>query len=171
MVDEANMLRAVPAKLANSGKEGLDNQGALREAILQFETVFTCDQAADTLGTDNISFPGGVGDVYVIEGMVAKVGTAFAWTTLELQVGLVAAGGTPSTGAIATHSFVTGGAAGDESFGTYQSAKTYANPKLKVKGGTLYEMGIVQRPTGGIVAGTIKQLKIRYRRARSYDAD
>ena len=101
----------------------------------------------------------------------AKVGTAFAWTTLELQVGLVAAGGTPSTGAIATHSFVTGGAAGDESFGTYQSAKTYANPKLKVKGGTLYELGIVQRPTGGIVAGTIKQIKIQYRRARSYDAD
>ena len=171
MVDEINMLRAVPAQLKNSAKQGLDNQGALKTEVVQFETAFDLDQAADTLSTDNVMFPGTPSDIYVIEGFRPKVSEAFAFTTLEPQIGLVAAGGTPSTGAIATHSFATTQAVGDEVQGTYQSAKTYANPKLKVSGGTLYEVGIVQRPTGGIVTGQIKLLKIDYRRARSKDAD
>lgn len=171
MVDEINMLKAVPVKLKNSGKEGLDNQGDLKTEVLQFETAFDLDQAADTNSTDNVMFPGTPSDVYVIEGFRAKVSEAFAFTTLVPHIGLVAAGGAASTAAIAVHEFATTQAVGDIVQGTYDSAATVANPKLKVRGGTLYEVSILTRPTGGIVTGQIKQLFIDYRRARSNDAD
>jgi hypothetical protein len=173
MVKGVNMLKAVKTKLQNSGAEGLSNQGEVKTEIVQFETPFDLDQAQNTLSTDNVTFPGTPGDIYIIEGMRVKPSEAFAFDTISAKICLVAAGGTASTGSIAVHTFTeTGGAVGNEVSGTYSATDTQADPKLKVKGGTMYEVGIYTRPTdASACTGQIKILKIDYRRERSYDAD
>jgi hypothetical protein len=152
----------------NSQKTSYSNPGNPFVYTLQFETAFDLDQAADTLSTDNLKIPGT--GYFVIEGMTAKVSEAFAFTTAVPTIGLVEAGGTPSTSAIAVHTFATTQAVGDCATGTYSAALTPASPKLKIKAGTAYELGIVVRPTGGIVTGQIKELHLLLRPVSSFAA-
>jgi hypothetical protein len=80
----------------------------------------------------------------------------------------VEAGGTPSTGAIAAHTFATGTAVGSCQAGTYSSTLSLASAKLKIKGGTAYEVGIVTRPSGGTVTGQIKEMHLLLRPVKSF---
>lgn len=144
-----------PVSKSQSGNSAMCNPGNPLIVTLQFETAFDLDQDADTLSTDNLLIPGT--GKYAVEGLTVKASEAFAFTTLEPIVCLVPAGGTPSTGAIAAFSFATGTAIGSMGVGTYAPSSTDADPINVISAGTAYELGIVQRPTGGIVTGQIKQ--------------
>ena len=153
---------------SNSKKVAYCNPGNPFIYTVQFETAFDLDQAADTLSTDNFKIPGN--GFFVVEGMTAKVSEAFAWTTNQARIAIVEAGGAPTTAGIATHEFATTQAVGDCATGVYKAANTTASPKLKIKAGTAYEIGVQQRPTGGIVTGQIKELHLLLRPVSSFAA-
>lgn len=163
---ETNIETKFPTFGTNSKKTAYTNPGNPFVYTLQFETAFDLDQAADTNSTDNLKVPGT--GYFVIEGVTAKVSEAFAFTTLEPQIGLVEVGGAATTAGIAVHAFNTTQAVGDCATGIYKSASTAATPKLKIKAGTAYEVSIQQRPTGGIVTGQIKELHFLLRPVSSF---
>lgn len=163
---ETNIETKFPVFGANSKKTSYANPGNPFVFTVQFETAFDLDQAADTLSTDNFTIPGT--GYYLIEGLTTKPAEAFAWTTNKARIAFVEAGGAPTTAGIACHEFATGAAVGDCVAGTYKSANTTASPKLKIKAGTAYEVGIQQRPTGGTVTGQIKELHLLLRPVSSF---
>jgi len=91
---------------------------------------------------------------FEVEGMYYKGVTATSvWTTTEPAIGIVASGGTPGTGAIASHTFAQSIAVDQYAVGTYSAALSFATIKRKISGMTEYQFGISQAAAGGIVAG------------------
>lgn len=134
----------------------------------RFETAFDLDQAADTLATDNTALPG-VG-FFQIEGLGMKVSEAIAAATTAGVVGLVPAGGTPSTGAIAAFTLPAALAIGTIGFGVYKAAASLASPKSKIKAATNYELGIVTRLADGAPTGQAKEILHKIRPVASFAA-
>ena len=155
---ETTIRTKFPQRGEQSGVRRYTNPGSEVPAEIQFETAYDLDQATPNLSTDNLVIPG---SGYVeIEELWVKVSEAFAWTTLEAVIGIVEAGGA-ITDAIFACSFTTTHAVGDWVKGTYSTTYTTENPSKKLKRGQLYEICVVIRPTGGIVTGQIKKLKLK----------
>lgn len=123
--------------------------------ILAGTATFDMDQAANTHTTENFMVPM---DCEVI-ALNFLANAAQVWTddNLNLAIGLPGSNVTTVSLAIASHTFVDGAAAGDVVEGTYKSSTTGSNV---VKAHTLYEGGVVVRPTGGIVTAVAKAIQV-----------
>lgn len=139
----------------NTGKEGMVASG--NQICLPYSaTTFDFNQAANTHTVDNwmVPFPCEVTKI----NYSANAAQVYTNNNLALAIGLPASNVTTVALAIAGHTFSgdTAGA-GDIVPGTYSSAITGSNV---LAADTLYEVGVVVQPTGGIVAAVTKGIHI-----------
>lgn len=119
-------------------------------------TTFDFNQAANTHTVDNWMVP--FACEVVALNYSANAAQVYTNNNLALAIGLPASNVTTVALAIAGHTFAgdTAGA-GDVVRGTYSSAITGSNV---MAANTLYEVGVVVQPTGGIVAAVTKGIHI-----------
>ncbi len=130
--------------------------------VLAGTATFDFNQTANTHTTENflIPFPCEVTGI----NYLCNATQVYTNDNLNLAIGLPGSNVTTVALAIASHTFADNGGAGDITVGTYASATTGSNV---IAGNTLYEVGVVVQPTGGIVAAVAKAIQIWLRPIRS----
>ena len=118
-------------------------------------TTFDFDQAANTHTTDNwrVPFPCEVTQI----NYACNAAQAFTDDNLDIALVVPANNVTTVANAIAAFRFADGPAAGDVATGVYQSA---LDGSIVLAADTLYEVGVIVRPTGGIVTAVTKGIHV-----------